>query len=445
MFEAYLPRTPYLLGRHTRTIQKVLQRATETVERGECFYAAVSVPPRHGKSDLCARRYPAWHLARNPSHEIILASYSYDLARGMSLSARSCFKRLGGQYGLVLSSEQSTAGAWSVEEHGGTLYAVGLGGTINGRGANILVIDDYCKNREEAESETIREKVEESFKNDLMTRLAPAHAVIIDATRWGVDDLIGFIKNKNKKGHRQYDPDFPVFEIISFPAQNDADEWLFPERFSEEYYRKMKAAVGSYGWASLYQQEPRLRHGNMFKAERCVVEDKFTNEDLLFSRGWDLASTKQERCKNDPDFTVGIRAAWDGDDLWIADMRRGQWEAPERDRVIVNTSKADGYDVKQIFEVVAGYKDTFTRMETLLEGKAIVDEYIPRSKAVARSAYLEPIFEASKVHLLRGEWNAAFIDEVGGFPSARHDDILSSLVVATSDMIGTGIPSFGTL
>ena len=110
---------------------------------------------------------------------------------------------------------------------------------ITGKGAHVLIVDDYCRNREEAESIVMREKVWDSFRNDLWTRLAPAHAVVICATRWHEDDLVGRIEREQAR-----DPNFPKFRKLLFPAQAEDGAWLFSQRFPPEWYHTQKAAVG---------------------------------------------------------------------------------------------------------------------------------------------------------------------------------------------------------
>ena len=225
-FAAFPPAPNYLFGRHTAALAGILQAATEAVERGGTFRAVISMPPRHGKSDQAARRFPPWHLLRNPDQEVILATYSADLSEYMSRDARRCFAEAAPKYGLRLSDDMNQVGAWTIHGHRGGMYAMGLGGTITGKGAHVLVIDDYCKNREEAESEPIRAKIWDSFRSDLMTRLAPAHAVIIVATRWHEDDLAARIFTEMER-----DANFPRFQRINFPAQAADGSFLFPERF----------------------------------------------------------------------------------------------------------------------------------------------------------------------------------------------------------------------
>jgi len=158
-------------------------------------------------------------------------------------------------------------------------------------------------------------------------------------------------------------------------------------------------------------------------------------EGLRWSRGWDLASSEAERIQENPDYTVGTKSAFDGKILYVADVVRGQWSAPSRDKRIYDTAIADGRGCTVKVEVVAGYKDTFTRMHALLGGKAIVRPVRPQGDKVARASAFEPLFEAGMVHVLRAHWNQQWIDELTRFPRGIKDDQVDSLVVSAADVI----------
>lgn len=431
-FRLFPPRPDYIYGTHTIETLRHLHDAIIDVEEGRNRYLIISIPPRHGKSDISSRRLPAWALLRNPEWEIILCSYNHQLASEVSLEARRCYReRVGPLFQRRLSVERNQIASWKLEE-GGALFAAGIGGTVTGRGADLLIIDDYLKSREEAESEVVRNRIWESFRSDLMTRIAPVHGVVIVANRWHEDDLVGRIKNRNDPEHADYDPDYPVFEEVIFPAQDEAEEnWLFPERFSAEWYKVERAFMGTYAWNAQGLQNPQPRHGNLFQANMARIVDKLP-EGLRFVRGWDLASTKKERIKDDPDFTVGTKAAYGVDGiLYVADVKRGQWEATKRDKIMIATAEEDGPGVMVDIECVAGYKDTYTRAREQLLGHATVRKCTPKGDKVSRASFLEPKFEAGQVVLLRGDWNAAWKKEFLSFPGGSHDDQVDSLVVAT--------------
>ena len=164
----------------------------EAVERGELLRLMVFMPPRHGKSEVVSKKFPAWYLGRNPDKEIIISSYSADLAYDFSRIARNTFREWGPKlWGLNLADDSSAVGRWGIQGHRGGLVAAGVGGPITGRGAHVAIIDDPFKNYEEAASETIRQKVLNWYKSTLRTRLAPGGAIVLVMTRWHEKDLAG--------------------------------------------------------------------------------------------------------------------------------------------------------------------------------------------------------------------------------------------------------------
>lgn len=444
-FAVYAPARRYAFGRHTRGIIRECQRATEAVERGESHYVIVNIAPRHGKSDVVSRRLPVWHLGRNPDHEVILASYSAELATDMSMDARKCLRAVAadGVFPIRPAKDHQKKNSWGIEGHKGRLNAVGLGGSITGRGANLLIIDDYLKSREEAESTTIRDKVWNCFQNDLFTRLSPdGHAVIIVATRWHSDDLTGRILKQ-----MEADTSFPRFKVITFPAWDDRTGWLFPERFAAEKYEAFQAAVGKYAWNALYQQDPVARHGNMLRADLVeFIDYADLPEGLVFRRGWDLASTERERIKDDPDYTVGTLAAYSEralvggtgrsfppNSVFVAEVARGQWTTLTRNDRIIEAAGRDGPNIKVYLESVGGYVDTFNTIRAMLAGKAVVIKVTPQHDKVARASLLEPSFEAGRVFAVRGAWNRDWEKEFLAFPNGSHDDQVDSLVLALQE------------
>jgi hypothetical protein len=361
---------PLLVGKHTAEITAELDNALDRLKDGESTYLILTVPFRHGKSDIVSRHFPPYALGRNPDLEIILSTYNQGLSNNMSRDARSIMKSAEYQrvFDTRLSPESHSVEQWGLDGKRGKLQAIGIEGGATGKGADILIIDDFLKGRSDAESEPTRKSQWDSFSGNLMTRLAPAHIVVILATRWHVDDIIGRILNRMNPEHKDYDAEFPNFKIIKYPAKSDKYEsgYLFPERFNESWYKKQFAVLGRYQSAALLQCEPTMRGGNMIKTEGIqIIEKEDVPQGLRFCRFWDLASTEKEVAKDDPDYTSGSLVATkkikDIVHLYVADVRWVQAEAPRRNKMIEDTAKADGASVEIGIESVAGYKDTYTR------------------------------------------------------------------------------------
>ncbi|MEN6533383.1 MAG: phage terminase large subunit, partial [Bryobacteraceae bacterium] len=228
------------------------------------------------------------------------------------------------------------------------------------------------------------------------------------------------------------DPDFPQFEVLKFAAEGEQYKsgYLFPEMYGPDWYRTQRATLGTYGAAGLMDCEPVVRGGNMLKTDG-ILKSEDMPEDVLWVRFWDLASTEKERAGDDPDFTVGAKVAIKMIDdvpwMYIADVRWCQAEAPARNKMIVATALADGPEVWQTAEQVAGYKDAVTTLRDILKGRSIVHGQTCSKDKVIRASALEPAFEAGHVVMRKAWWNDHAIEELGQFPSGPHDDIVDAI------------------
>lgn len=433
------PGKEYIYGQHTLEIINRLDRAVKDYERGISTNLVVTVPYRHGKSDIVSRRLPAWFLGRNPDAEVILACHSDQLAHDLSRKARECFHEQSWVFEQALSIESHAVGHWEIADHAGSMSATGIGGAIVGRGADLLIVDDYLKSRQLAESQLIRDRQWDSFNDDLRTRQAPVHITVICATRWHEDDLVGRALNRCDPDHKDYNAKAPVFEELRYPMQAEDGEWLFLQRFPESWYEQQQSNLGTYGWNSLGQQDPQPREGNLLRADmvRFLPDGEFDKltAGARWVRGWDLASKKKERVKADPDYTVGTRATIHKGVIYVDDVVKGQWSAVARDKIIEECSLSDGQNTPVYLECVAGYTDAYDYVTRLLAGKAIVRKYTPIVDKVARASQFEAKFELGMVVCRKAEWNADWIRVVNSFPTGAHDDDVDSFVVALNEMI----------
>lgn len=439
--------TPFIIGRHTRAICAEIDEGMRRYAAGLSTFLIVEVPFRHGKSEVLSRMTPPHWLGRFPDTEVMLTTYGQDLATDLSREARRVM--LSSQYSRVysarVSEESSAADRWGVHGHLGAMNAQGFGGAMTGRGCALGIVDDYLKRRRDAESKSVRDAVWESFANDFMTRRGPVAFIIILASRWHVDDLIGRCHAKMAE-----DPDFPRFRTVTFPALDDrygGDGTLFPEMFPKDWYLSQRATLGQYGFASLMQCSPTVRGGNLLRTEPT---DEFPHAgvkyynagepggppaSLRWVRAWDLASSARQgrRASDEPDYTCGLLFAvqdlgGERKRLWVDDAVRGQWAAPERDARMDATASRDGPRVRIGVEVVAGYKDTFSRMQARLRGRFVVEKVTVSSDLAARTEDVQPIFEAGEVYVRRAPWTAAVVEEWGDFPSGANDDTVAALM-----------------
>lgn len=262
----------YQHATHLAALDEALEQVTRYVETGGkegIGRLIVEMPPRHGKTKTASELYPTWHLGRNPNHRIMLVSYGATLAFKSSRSARNFIKspRYGAIFGRQLSRDSAAVDSWSFEEDSsenkGGADALGIRGGATGKGAHILIVDDPIKNREEAESREMRDKLWESFKDDLESRLEPGGAIILMATRWHIDDPTGRALKEGGWTRLR----LPAIAEADDPLGRQVGEALWPERYPIEALLKIRATRSNYSWLSLYQQSPIDRGGGIFKSD----------------------------------------------------------------------------------------------------------------------------------------------------------------------------------
>ena len=434
---------PLIVGLHTKEICNRIDRAIYDMDNGKSTYLIITVPFRHGKSDIVSRYLPAHFIGTHPDCDVMLVTYSASLAQGFSNFSRSLTQKEEYKECFQRTYSKGTSDGWQVTGGIGVVTASGLSSGITGKGYHLGILDDYCSGRGEAESEAMREHMWNAFTNDFFTRQAPASITIILATPWHVDDIIGRIKARNQEGSQSYDPSFQKFEVISFPAMNGEVfvdgkkvkyDYLFEKnidggkgRFDADWYKRQAASLGEYGTASLLQCNPQIRGGNLFDTSHIHIHnDESEFPKTKYYRVWDLAHTAKQTQKEDPDWTSGtlltynkIEGLWH---LWIKDVARIRASAGERDTFIRAVSEKDGMGVSIAVENSLDSKDAVHNLQTILNGlRRVIPQKIGIDK-VARAGYVEPIFEAGHVHILRGNWNLDWLQEVKEFPSGKHDD-----------------------
>jgi predicted phage terminase large subunit-like protein len=305
--------TQYEAARHHRLIADKL----EAVERGEIDRLMIFMPPRHGKSELASKRFPAWCLGRKPTRQIIAASYNSDLANDFGRNVRNIvdepeFRQVFAD--VSLASDSHAANRMNTN-HGGAYVAAGVGTAVTGRGAHIALIDDPFKDREEADSERRRELVWDWYRSTLFTRLMPGGAIVLIQTRWHEDDLAGRLLAS--------EPD--QWDVLELPAIGTDGKALWPEWYDVPALERIKATVGPREWSALYQQRPQPDEGTFF--QRAWFKEWETLPTLRYYGTSDYAVTD-----GGGDYTVhrvwGIDAAgaiyrvdgWRGQatsDVWI--------------------------------------------------------------------------------------------------------------------------------
>ena len=216
------------------------------------IYLIVSMPPRHGKSELISHWTPVWFLRRWPHKRIILSSYGASFASDWGGEVKSSFTEHAHELGLTLAQDTKAKSQWRIQGFGGGMVAAGVGSSITGRGGDLLIIDDPIKSQREALSVTYRESIKQWYRSTLRTRAQPGASIILLMTRWHEDDLAGYLLNEAKNGNSDlpHDP----WEVINLPALAGSEdplgrsegEALWPEMYDRDALLQTREAIGSY-------------------------------------------------------------------------------------------------------------------------------------------------------------------------------------------------------
>lgn len=266
--------------------------------RYEQVRLTISVPPRHGKTELILHGI-AWLLLQDPSMTLAYASYAAGLSRTKSRAARDYAVSAG----VELRPDANALNEW-MTPHGGGLRSVGIGGGLTGFGTKVLFVDDPVKNRAEAESRILRQRNHEWFTSTATTRLTPDGSIVVCHTRWHDDDLIGRLKKETEKYVRTRGEEGEFWEHINLPAIT-GNKALAPRLWTLEALQKKRRAVGEYDWASLYQGEPRARGAKLFRQPGAIAEMRLARRVFI---GVDVAGTATTRSN----WTVAVVMAFHG-------------------------------------------------------------------------------------------------------------------------------------
>jgi predicted phage terminase large subunit-like protein len=405
---------------------------------GEIPRLIVLMPPRHGKSELVSRRLPAYIFGRDPDARIIAASYSADLASRMNRDVQRIIDTR--EYRAVFPDVElfskniraSARGAYlrnsdifEIVNHAGVYRSAGAGGGIVGMGFDYGIIDDPIKNREEADSPTYRRKIWDWFRSTFYTRQEKGARILITATPWHPDDLIGRLL---KLG--QDNPNADQWHVVRFPAianetkdpldQRLAGDCLWENKYSLVSLSTIRATIGEYEWHAQYQCTPRIPEGSAVKREWFEIIQALPG-NIQWVRYWDKAGTPGGGA-----YTAGVlMGKWAGGYI-VADVVRGQWGATEREKMIKQTAQTDRTrfgNVKIAIEQEGGSGGKESAENTIrnLAGFDVVKDR-PSGKKEARFYPFAAQAGVRDVKLLNGLWVDTWLLEVCSFPHSAYKD-----------------------
>lgn len=415
----------------------------EKVERGEIKRLLVMMPPGSAKSTYCSKLFPAWFLARNPGKSIVSASHTSLLAERWGRWVRNSVSEFHKILRLELSSDSSAAGRWSLQ-NGSEFLAVGAGGGVTGFRADLAILDDVVRGREDAESELIRSKTWEWYRSDLCTRLRPGGAIVAIGTRWHTDDLLGRLLTEMETGGEKW-------TVISLPAQaiegdplgRQPGEWLwsdgdygFAQRLQEE-----QKAQSPRNWASLYQQTPVVPGGNYFLEgwfrPYFQLPDDITHDDLRTYIGTDFAVTSKA---GDYSVIVAIGVDHRGD-LYLLDLYREQASSDEWTEVYLDMMARwkPLQCCEESGQIAAGVGPFITRRMMERRVYAHRQQYPSRHDKAIRARSIQGLLATRGLYVpVRAAWWPTVLAELLGFPSSKHDDVVDALSLVGQMLVTLG-------
>ncbi|MEE9481847.1 phage terminase large subunit [Methylobacterium ajmalii] len=428
----------------------------EAVERGEIKRLMLFAPPRHGKSELSTRRFPAWYMARNPTHNIISASYNASFAKGFGRNVRDIisdvpFSRLFPD--VNVRSDLRAADEWELEQ-GGQYYSVGVGSGTTGKGAHLFLIDDPIKDRKEADSATFREDQWDWYRDVVYTRLEESAPIILTLTRWHYDDIAGRLIELMNEGNGmpweivklpalpepERDPVTKVQIILpdgtipADPLKRKLNEPLAPNRFSYESLVDRQQVLGDRSWSALYQQRPMSEEGGLFQASwfTFTVAPPLRRNRV---RAWDLGATL------DGDWTVSVLMSRDlQGGFYIEEVTRDRLTPAKVEDLIMRKAAQDGRGVQIILPQDPGQAGV-SQIQNLTRKLAgyRVKAVRPSGSKEVRAAAFAAQCENKNVQLVGGAatgWRQVLLDELATFPLGTHDDQVDACADAFNALIG---------
>jgi predicted phage terminase large subunit-like protein len=413
---------------HHQLINRTLMR----VEAGEMRRIMIFMPPGSAKSTYGTVTFPTWFMGRKRGRHVITTSYGADLARKFGRKCRQIArsKEYREVFGTGLVSDNKAADDWALDS-GSSFMAAGIDAGITGNRADGIVIDDPLKGRQDADSETIRNRIWEEYKASVRTRLKPGGFILIIQTRWHEDDIAGRILPKDWDGESGWvtAQDGEKWYVLCLQAQcerqddplgREIGEWLWTDWFTPEHWEQERRTQGSRNWAALYQQKPAPDDGGLWKLSWFGRYKGLPEDRIMVVQSWDTANKAAEI--NDPSVCTTWIVSRRG--KFIAHVLRERMEYPALRRTAIAHAKAWNPDAVLIEDKASGQqliqdlKDTTSLPVIAIE---------PEGDKVTRASVVSPTIESGQVYLPEeADWLLDYEMEVGRFPLSKHKDQVDS-------------------
>lgn len=418
----------FIHGRH----HALMAKKFEEIAEGKLKRLCISLPPRHTKSEFGSYLFPSWFLGRFPDKKVMQASNIGELAVGFGRKVRNLV--MSDQYASVfpnvsLSQDSKASGRWSTNK-GGEYFAIGVGGTMTGRGADLCIIDDPHTEGEAAlaaHQPEIYDKSYEWYTSGPRQRLQPNGAIVIIATRWSKRDLIGRVLKAAGELGKEDD-----WDVIELPAIMPSGNPLWPEFWSLGELTALRDELPPAKWNAQYQQRPTAEEGAIVKREWWKIWEKEKPPSCEFTiQSWDTAFTKGERNDYSACTTWGVFHMNEDEtdvNIILLDAFQKRMEFPEL------KEKAHAHYIEwepDAFIVEAKAAGAPLIFELRKMGIP-VSEYTPSrgNDKFVRINSVADLFQSGKVWAPDTRWARELIENMAAFPNADHDDLTDSAVQA---------------
>lgn len=378
----------------------------------------ISTPPQHGKSTTITETLPSWYLGRNPTNRVIEISYSEDFAKKFGRRNRQKIKEYCGEiFGIKMASSPDTDLDFELSNHVGGMISRGITSGVTGNPANLMIIDDPIKNRQEADSETTRGIINDEWLNSFRSRLAPGAKVIVIMTRWHEADLSGFlIENESNVA------------LVNFPLEAEEDDILgrnvgdalCPEIGKDnvwlaDFKKGYVGTEGSRAWNALYQGHPTGLEGNMIRREWWQYYD-----ELPEIAEWVMSVDAAFKDGEDNDFVAIQVWGKTGPNIYLIDAVKKHLNLPGTIMEITRLRSLYTQCKTTLVEDKANGSAVINMMRQMTTGIIAVD---PRGGKVSRVNAVIGAIESGNVYLPRKKpFTGDFVDECASFPNGAHDD-----------------------
>jgi predicted phage terminase large subunit-like protein len=413
----------------------------------------ISCPPQEGKSQRVSRRFPLWQLIHAPETRIVIASYEHGVARRWGRAIRDDIATHGASLGLTVRTDLSAQSEWQLAGHEGGVYTTGIGGALTGRPADLMVIDDPVKGRDEADSEAYQERAWDWWMETASTRLAPGAPVVLVLTRWHQADLAGRLIAADD-GH--------LWRIVNIPAQADhrpekgetdplgrqpGQFMISARKRTTEQWEATKTRSLGRTWTSLYQGRPSPDAGGLFPGDdgwarydhalwvTCndgtrIVPDAH-NDDVELVQSWDMAFKDTKGS----DFVVGQVWMRRGVTAYLLDQTRARMSFTDTCHAVRTLSARWPQATAKYVEDKANGTAVINALQRMVPGLIPVE---PIGSKYSRAAAVSPMVPSGNIVIPTVEvapWIADLVEEAKAFPTGANDDQVDALSQAVNQMI----------